>query len=205
MNNFFNNGQRTPNIFERARAHENGDEGKIKPKTNIVVNTNRLWYGKDSTASAFLATAYDEQGNRIDSMEGYFLEPGTDYDRAKKAGSDTAIMSGKYDIISNKQMLKKINDIRKKNGEPEIKDLKYDWYIDDAPGRSFIAIHIGNYGKDTEGCFLPGKELHHDPSTDKYSVSHSTVKTKELFDFFENYGQNGIKINVGPNLEEWYK
>lgn len=27
MSNFFNNGQRMPNIFERARAYEDGNEG----------------------------------------------------------------------------------------------------------------------------------------------------------------------------------
>lgn len=73
MSNFFNNDQRMPNIFERARAYEDGNEGYVqqqKPKTNIVINTNRLWYGEDSTVSAFLATAYDEQGNTIDSMRG---------------------------------------------------------------------------------------------------------------------------------------
>ena len=54
MSNFFNNGQRMPNIFERARAYEDGNEGYIqqqRPKTNIVINTNRLWYGEDSTVS----------------------------------------------------------------------------------------------------------------------------------------------------------
>ncbi len=30
MSNFFNNGQRMPNIFERARAYEDGNEGYIK-------------------------------------------------------------------------------------------------------------------------------------------------------------------------------
>ena len=36
MSNFFNNGQRMPNIFERARAYEDGNEGYVqqqKPKT----------------------------------------------------------------------------------------------------------------------------------------------------------------------------
>ena len=45
MSNFFNNGQRMPNIFERARAYDNWNEGYVqqqKPKTNIVVNTNRI-------------------------------------------------------------------------------------------------------------------------------------------------------------------
>ena len=107
MGNFFNNGQRMPNIFERARAYEDGNEGYVqqqRPKTNIVINTNRLWYGEDSTVSAFLATAYDEQGNTIDSMRGYFLEPGTDYNRAKREGSDTAIMSGEYEVIPQERI-----------------------------------------------------------------------------------------------------
>lgn len=57
---------------------------------------------------AFLATAYDEQGNTIDSMRGYFLEPGTDYNRAKREGCDTAIMSGEYEVIPQNEMKKRI-------------------------------------------------------------------------------------------------
>ena len=38
---------------------------KSAPTTNIVINTNRLWYGKDSTVSAFIATAYDKDGNNV--------------------------------------------------------------------------------------------------------------------------------------------
>ena len=87
MSNFFNNGQRMPNIFERARAYEDGNEGYVqqqKPKTNIVVNTNRIGYGKKSTVSEFTAIAYDGTGNKIDSIKGYFLEPETNYNKASK-------------------------------------------------------------------------------------------------------------------------
>ena len=166
----------------------------------MVVNTSRLWYGDDSTASAFIATAYDEQGNRIDSMEGYFLEPAIDYDLAKVANKDRAIMSGTYDVITQKEMKKRISE-KTKQREENIA-LRYDWYIDEVPGRSGIAIHIGNYGKDTEGCFLPGNKVNYDSITNKCSVSNSTVKTKELFGFFDKYGQNGIKINIGPEVSE---
>ena len=99
---------RRPSIFEIATAFEDGRNGEIKPKTNVVVNTSRLWYGDDSTVSAFIATAYDENGNRVDSMDGYFLEPATDYDKAKKAGSDRAIMSGTYDVVPQKEMKRRI-------------------------------------------------------------------------------------------------
>lgn len=35
-----------PNIFDRAKAYEDGKNGEIRPSTNIVINTNRLWYSK---------------------------------------------------------------------------------------------------------------------------------------------------------------
>jgi hypothetical protein len=91
-----------PSIFDIATAFEDGKNGEIKQKTktNVVVNTNRIGYGDKSTVSAFLATAYDGQGNAVDSMEGYFLEPVTNYERAKKAGSDTSIMFGEYNVVS---------------------------------------------------------------------------------------------------------
>ena len=36
-------------------------------------------------------------------------------------------------------------------------------------------------------------------------VINNNQKKEELFRFFDNYGHNGIKINVGPDLEDWYK
>ena len=89
----------------------------------------------------------------------------------------------------------RINAERRKRGEADIQ-LTYQWYVDSVPGRSGIAIHTGNYGKDTEGCFLPGENYSYDNATDTYNVWNSKKKAKELFDFFDNYGQNGIKINV---------
>ena len=34
--------------------------------------------------------------------------------------------------------------------------LNYDWYIDNPPGRSGIAIHGGKTGENTTGYFIPG-------------------------------------------------
>jgi hypothetical protein len=172
-------GQRRPDIFEIAMAYENGNGGIIRPKTNVVVNTNRLWYGGKSTVSAFLATAYDERGNKIDSMEGYFLEPGTDYDKAEIAGSDSSIKYGTYNIV---------------RGE---KWQRFEWYVDNVPGRSGIAIHGGTDGSNTLGCLLPAEDFVHDKEKDNYRTVNSGKKKKELFDFFKKYGKNGIKINVG--------
>ena len=49
---------RRPSIFEIATAFEDGKNGEIKPRTNVVVNSTREWYGKNSTVSTFTATAY---------------------------------------------------------------------------------------------------------------------------------------------------
>lgn len=200
-----------PSIFEIATAFEDGKDGEIKqqqkPKTNVVVNTNRLWYGKDSTVSAFLATAYDEQGNVVDSMRGYFLEPGTDYNRAKKEGSDTAIMSGSYEVIPQAEMRKRIAERRTLNGERIIEHdikLRYNWYIDNPPGRSGIAIHSGRDGRNTTGCFIPGDSISSNKEKTDYSIIDKG-KREKLFRFFNDYGQNGIRINVGPDFEELYK
>ncbi|MBQ5896499.1 MAG: hypothetical protein IIW75_08065 [Bacteroidaceae bacterium] len=196
MRNFFNNGRR-PSIFEIATAYENGNEGDKKPRTKVVVNTNRLWYGDDSTVSAFIATAYDEQGNRVDAMNGYFLEPATDYMKANKEGSDRAIMSGTYDVITQKEMKKRISEKTKQREENIV--LRYDWYIDNVPGRSGIAIHSGKNGKNTTGCFIPGSSFEPNKQNNDFIINDNNKKD-ELFHFFQTYGTNGIKINVGPDV-----
>ena len=150
-----------------------------QPNTHIVINTNRLWYGKDSTVSAFLATAYDKQENRVDSMNGYFVEPKTDYERAKIEGDDKAIMYGTYNIV------------------PKKKGQRFEWYVDNVPGRTGIAIHGGNNGSHTSGCLLPAEKFTQDSNSDNYTTVGTQKKKKELFDFFNRYGKNGIKINIG--------
>ena len=139
MGNYLNNSGLRPSILDIALSYNNGKQGEVKQKTRVVVNTNRIWYGVNSTASAFLATAYDEQGKAVDSIRGYFLEPETKYEKAKTAGEKMAIMSGQYNIIPNAEMLKKINEQRKKNNQIPKDGLRFQWYIDTPPGRSCIA------------------------------------------------------------------
>ena len=100
-----------PSIFEIATAFEDGQEGEIKQKTktNVVVNTTRIGYGKKSTVSKFIAMAYDETGNKVDSIKGYFLEPETDYNRAKVKNSDTSIAQGHYKVIPKTKLEERIN------------------------------------------------------------------------------------------------
>lgn len=75
--------------------------------------------------------------------------------------------------------------------------MKYKWYVDDVPGRSGIAIHGGKTGENTLGCFLPGDTVEYNNQTKSYEIKKSPIKKDALFDFFDKYGRNGIKINVG--------
>ncbi len=185
MRNFFNNGRR-PSIFEIATAYENGNEGDKKPRTKVVVNTSRLWYGDDSTVSAFIATAYDEQGNRVDAMNGYFLEPATDYMKANKEGSDRAIMSGTYDVITQKEMKKRISE-KTKQREENIA-LRYDWYIDNVPGRSGIAILVGKTEK-TQLDVLSQEVLLNQINKTMISLLMTIIKRMNFFIFFRHTEQ----------------
>ncbi len=126
IGNNLQNNEKLPTLLDMALSYEDGNQGEIKPKTRVVVNTNRIWYGENSTASAFLATAYDEQGGKIDSLKGYFLEPHVNYDSAKVANSDKAIMYGAYNIIPKEELEKRINKERRERGEKDIQ-LTYKW------------------------------------------------------------------------------
>ena len=186
-----------PSIFEIATAFEDGQEGEIKqkPKTNVVVNSTRKWYGKNSTVSTFTATAYNEQNEKIDSMKGYFLEPHVNYDSAKIANSDKAIMHGTYNVIPKAKLEERINKQRREWGEKNV-NLKYDWYLDNVPGRSGIAIHGGKNGDHTSGCLLPGDTLKYDEEAQDYTIKDYTSRKDALFNFFKQYGKDGIKINI---------
>ena len=186
-----------PSIFDIATAFEDGQEGEIKqkPKTNVVVNSTRKWYGKNSTVSTFTATAYNEQNEKIDSMKGYFLEPHVNYDSAKIANSDKAIMYGTYNVIPKAKLEERINKQRREWGEKNV-NLKFDWYLDNVPGRSGIAIHGGKNGDHTSGCLLPGDTLKYDEEAQDYTIKDYTSRKDALFNFFKQYGKDGIKINI---------
>lgn len=149
--------------------------------SRVVVSTNRQHYGNNSTLSKFTATAYDKKGNNISSMNGYFLEPQVDHKEARTEGSNKAIPGGRYQVIPKAHQWQ-----------------KYQWYLKNVEGRTGIAIHTGNYGKDTEGCLLPGAKYSYDKEKNEYNVWESTKKTKELFNFFKKHGKEGIEIIITP-------
>ena len=72
MSSFLNNGQRMPNIFERARAYENGDGGIIQPKKDGYKET----YNKLT----------DDEKSFVFRHPGYALKFNANAEKAKKVG-----------------------------------------------------------------------------------------------------------------------
>ena len=171
--------KRKSNIFELAKMYNEPE--KLPNKTKVVINSNRLHYGYNATVSAFLATAYDSNGKKLDSMQGYFLEPRTDYELATTKNSDTAIMPGTYRITPKWH-----------------EEQKYDWYLRNTKGRTGIAIHGGKNGNNTTGCLIPGSSFntYKNEKGDSLTINDAYNKKEELFRFFRRYGNDGIKINI---------
>lgn len=62
--------------------------------------------------------------------------------------------------------------------------------------RSGIIIHRRKIYKDSEGCLLTGESGYFNRSTKEYEVSGTVNKLNELNSFLNNYGGNGITINI---------
>lgn len=62
-------------------------------------------------------------------------------------------------------------------------------------------MHGGKSGKNTTGCFIPGDSFELNEQNGDYIINDNNKK-EELFNFFKTYGQNGIKINVGPDVTQ---
>lgn len=153
------------------------EQSQLMGGDRVEVDVTRSYFGSQSTGSSYVATAYDDNGNVVCVITGYFLEPLYDPSQSRTAGSDTAIPDGCYNV------------------SPSSYHGRSGYYqINDVPGRSGIKIHPGNNGEDTTGCLLPGSGIAQQGG--EYTVSGSRNETKELFNLFKEYGGDGITMNI---------
>lgn len=155
--------------------------GVNRVKTNGVnIVVNRMRYGDKSTLSQFKMFAYGAYGEILSTLEGYFLEPEADYERSNKAGSDTAILPGVYEV------------------QPSTYDGREGYYeVKDVIGRTAIKIHEGNTGGNTEGCLLPGTSWSEDITKKEYQVHDSGTKLGQMREFLERYAKDdNITIDI---------
>lgn len=167
-------------IIYRSGVADSGGSGSIGDE-RVKINVERFGFGATSTVSRFTMTAYDERGNVISTLTGYFLEPVYDPERATTANSDTAILGGTYSVIPTFH--------KGKSGFFEVKDVN---------GRSAIHIHSGNVGEETEGCLLTGSSYSYDSNSNEYRVNQSGTKMEEFRSFINNYGSGMATMNIHP-------
>lgn len=145
---------------------------------NIVVN--RMKYGDKSTLSQFRMFAYGAYGEILSTLDGYFLEPVADYELSNKAGSNTAILPGVYEVSPS--------TFHGNEGYYEVEDVI---------GRTAIKIHKGRTFKHTEGCLLPGMSWLENIENGEYEVLDSGTKLGQMREFLEKYAKNdNITIDI---------
>lgn len=135
---------------------------------HVIIDVYRYGYGSDSTTSTFTVNVLGTCGQTepyYPTLSGYMLEPRVDSYFVTTAGSDTAILPGKYTVF------------QRSDGK---------WELQGVEGRSWIQIHIGNTAENTEGCFLPGYGVGY--ANGDYSVSESTAMFNELSRIMSKYG-----------------
>jgi len=153
-------------------------------KRGVRIYSNRIYKNDLSTLSKFTVASYDEDGliNTKETFNGYFLERKIDYEQATTSGSNTAILSGIYNIA------------------PKQEWQRYDWYLQNVPGRGGIAIHSGNHYYDSEGCLIIGETYTYSNTDKAYSVSNSRVWLNKLAKVLSAYGNDNIVITITENF-----
>ncbi len=144
---------------------------------SVVIEATRYGFGQNTTISQFTASAFNNNGNIIHTMSGYFLEPA--YNGGSN-GSDTAIPYGAYNVISSTF-----------NGQSGY------YEVENVPNRTLIKIHSGNYGSQTSGCMLTGTSVGGSGGEGDFYVNSSRDKRIELTQFLEDYGSDGITLSIG--------
>lgn len=147
----------------------------------IMTRTN---YGVNSTTSTYEAIAYDDYGNVIGSISGVMLEPFFNDEEAEVSGSGSAIAEGTYNIIKT--------SFHGNSGY---------YGLQNVPGRDGIIIHEGNTFDDTQGCLLPGEYISYDEYGNPF-VHNSKAAKNDLFNMFDQYGDDGISLTIRPKEEE---
>lgn len=158
------------------------DSGE-RSMSHIHISVSRFGYGKTSTISQYKAFAYDECGQLVDVLEGYFIEPCFDPDKCTTANSDTAIPGGTYKVVPSLY--------HGKSGYFEVTGVS---------GRTAIKIHSGYNGGWTEGCLLPGSSYNYNQSTNEYSFNESDAKDSMIRfrNFMNSHASGYATMTINP-------
>ena len=153
-----------------SEAHSNDLKANSTEVGGLIVQ-DRIEEGSDYTISEFETVGGTKQ------VDGYMLEPAGP--STTQSGQDKRIPEGVYDL-DNYSSAKYPDNFILSNSQVS-KERK-------------ILYHIGNFGKNTEGCNMPGG------TKGNGSVGNSTGKFKELRTFIKSIGANNVKTIINNKI-----
>ena len=185
------------NLFKNCK-YKTGNNRSGKSIIRLV----RKWEydaGTNSNSSTVGTFTIDD-----DTLTGYIMEP---YGKSTtESGKDKRIPAGEYslqwytsDKFTKDKYGAKGTANYLDNGFPNL-------YNDSVSGTRGILIHVGNYGKDTTGCLLPGNNITTTSINNKKYVTavlDSTVQFFKLIDYIETKGIENVKIIITEDYEDY--
>ena len=175
-------------------------ETPLSKSTHSIIKLIRKWEynsGINSTSSTVGEFCVSDDPN----IHGYIAEPYGP--SSKERGLDKRIPVGEYNLKWRTSTAFGKNKYKKKKitleyGFPNL-------YNEDVPSDRGILIHIGNTGKDTTGCLLPGDKLKINGKNTIVGVSDSTGAFVKLIRYLESKGIENVKLVISENYEKVIK
>ena len=163
--------------------------------TDSVITIIRKWENWTGTNSN--STTIGSFSISNSTIEGYIAE--AHGEETAEIGKDKRIPVGTYNLVwhtSDKFPLDKYVS----KGQPILQNGFPKLYNDTVSQSRGILIHIGNTGKDSEGCLLPGNGL---KEKDGKIIGNtgSTSKFYDLINYIEDKGIENVKIVIEDEID----
>lgn len=162
-------------------------------KNNIITLIRKWekWTGNNSDSTTISSLSINNS-----EISGYLAEPHGE--ETIESGKDKRIPVGTYNLKwHTSEKFSKTKYVSKGQSELEYGFPKL--YNDEVSADRGILIHIGNTGKDSEGCLLPGKGLKKS-GDEVVGVTQSTEMFYDLIDYIEEKGIDKVKIIIKDEI-----